>query len=323
MGRVSGVMSGVLALVVAHEAAAQPAYPTKPVRFIVNFATGGPSDIVARMLSLKLGEMWGKPVVVENVAGFAGNIGAERAAKATPDGYTVLLTGSSPIVINPGLYDKMPYDPLRDLAPVTQICTIPNLLVIHPAIPAKSVQELVKLAKAQPGQFTFASSGSGSATHLGGELFRARAGIDIQHVPYKGTGAMVPDLIAGRVTMTVAAMSTFLPLVRDGRLRALAVASVQRSPAVPDLPTVAEAGYPGFDTSSWQAALVPARTPASLIRRLHQDFVKVIALPDVRARFADLGMEPVGNTPGGLALVIQSDLPKWAKVIKDSGAKPE
>lgn len=291
-------MSGVLALVVAHEAAAQPAYPTKPVRFIVNFATGGPSDIVARMLSLKLGEMWGKPVVVENVAGFAGNIGAERAAKATPDGYTVLLTGSSPIVINPGLYDKMPYDPLRDLAPVTQICTIPNLLVIHPAIPAKSVQELVKLAKAQPGQFTFASSGSGSATHLGGELFRARAGIDIQHVPYKGTGAMVPDLIAGRVTMTVAAMSTFLPLVRDGRLRALAVASVQRSPAVPDLPTVAEAGYPGFDTSSWQAALVPARTPASLIRRLHQDFVKVIALPDVRARFADLGMEPVGNTPG-------------------------
>lgn len=323
MGRVSGVMSGVLAVVVAHEAAAQPAYPTKPVRFIVNFATGGPSDIVARMLSLKLGEMWGKPVVVENVAGFAGNIGAERAAKATPDGYTVLLTGSSPIVINPGLYDKMPYDPLRDLAPVTQICTIPNLLVIHPAIPAKSVQELVKLAKAQPGQFTFASSGSGSATHLGGELFRARAGIDIQHVPYKGTGAMVPDLIAGRVTMTVAAMSTFLPLVRDGRLRALAVASVQRSPAVPDLPTVAEAGYPGFDTSSWQAALVPARTPASLIRRLHQDFVKVIALPDVRARFADLGMEPVGNTPGGLALVIQSDLPKWAKVIKDSGAKPE
>ncbi len=302
---------------------AQPAYLTKPVRVIVNFATGGPSDIVARMMTAKLSELWGKPVVVENVAGFAGNIGAERAAKATPDGYTLLLTGSSPIVVNPGLHDKMPYDPQRDLAPVTQLCTIPNLLVIHPGVPAKSVQELVKLAKAQPGQLTFASSGSGSATHLGGELFKARAGIDIRHIPYKGTGATIPDLLGGRVTMAFAAMSTFLPLARDGKVRALAVASAQRSPAAPDLPTVAEAGYPGFDTSSWQAVLVPAKTPASLIRRLHQDFVKVIALPDIRARFAELGMEPVGNTPKELAAVIQSDLLKWAKVIKDSGAKAD
>jgi len=302
---------------------AQPAYPTKPVRVIVNFATGGPSDIVARMMTAKLSELWGKPVVVENVAGFAGNIGAERAAKATPDGYTLLLTGSSPIVVNPGLHDKMPYDPQRDLAPVTQLCTIPNLLVIHPGVPAKSVQELVKLAKAQPGQLTFASSGSGSATHLGGELFKARAGIDIRHIPYKGTGAIIPDLLGGRVTMAFAAASTFLPLARDGKVRALAVASARRSPAAPDLPTVAEAGYPGFDTSSWQAVLVPAQTPASLIRRLHQDFVKVIALPDIRARFAELGMEPVGNAPKELAAVIQSDLAKWAKVIRDSGAKPE
>lgn len=304
-------------------AATAQTYPAKPVRIIVNFATGGPSDIVGRMISIRLSEMWGRPVVVENVAGFAGNIGAERAAKATPDGYTMLLTGSSPIVINPGLYAKLPYDPLRDLAPVTQICTIPNLLVVHPGVPAKTVQELVAFAKSQPGQLNFASSGSGSATHLGGELFRARAGIDIRHIPYKGTGAMVPDLIGGRVTMAIGAAATFLPLVREGRLRAVAVASPRRSSAIPELPTIAEAGYPGFDTSSWQGVLVPAATPASLVRRLHQDLVKVIALREMHARFADLAMEPVGNAPREFALIIQSDLVKWLKVIKDSGVKTE
>jgi len=313
----------VLAVTAANPGAAQGVYPAKPVRMIVNFATGGPSDIVGRMMSIRLSEMWGKPVVVENVAGFAGNIGGERAAKATPDGYTMLLTGSSPIVINPGLYAKLPYDPLRDLAPVTQICTIPNLLVVHPGVPAKTVQELVALAKSQPGQLSFASSGSGSATHLGGELFRARAGIDIRHIPYKGTGAMVPDLVGGRVTMVIGAAATFLPLVREGRLRAVAVAALRRSSATPELPTIAEAGYPGFDTSSWQGVLVPAATPASLIRRLHQDLVKVIALPEMHARFADLAMEPVGNAPREFALIIQSDLVKWLKVIKDSGVKTE
>ena len=313
----------VLAVTAANPGAAQGVYPAKPVRMIVNFATGGPSDIVGRMMSIRLSEMWGRPVVVENVAGFAGNIGAERAAKATPDGYTMLLTGSSPIVINPGLYEKLPYDPLRDLAPVTQICTIPNLLVVHPGVPAKTVQELVAFAKSQPGRLNFASSGSGSATHLGGELFRARAGIDIRHIPYKGTGAMVPDLVGGRVTMVIGAAATFLPLVREGRLRAVAVASLRRTSATPELPTIAEAGYPGFDTSSWQGVLVPAATPASLVRRLHQDLVKVITLPEMHARFADLAMEPVGNTPREFALIIQSDLVKWLKVIKDSGVKAE
>jgi tripartite-type tricarboxylate transporter receptor subunit TctC len=304
-------------------AVAQETYPTKPVRIIVNFSTGGPSDIVARLLAIKLGEMWGKPVVVENVAGFAGNIGGERTAKATPDGYTMLLTGSGPMVINPLFHDKMGYHPQRDLAAITQVCTIPNLLVIYPGVPAKTVQDFVALAKAQPGNFTFGSSGSGSATHLGGELFRARAGIDIRHIPYKGTGAIVPDMIAGRVTMAIAATATFLPLVRDGRLRALAVASDKRSAATPDLPTIAEAGYPGFDTSSWQGVLVPVKTPPAMIRRLHQDIVKVIAMPDVQARFADLAMDPVGNQPRDLAKIIETDLVKWGKAIKDSGAKPE
>jgi len=302
---------------------AQEPFPTKPVRIIVNFATGGPSDIVARMDSIRLSELWGKPVVVENVAGCAGNIGAERAAKATPDGYTLLLTGASPLVINPGLYEKMPYDPQRDLAPVTLVCNIPNLLVVSAGVPAKSVQELVALAKSQPGQLTFGSGGIGSATHLGGELFRARAGIDIRHIPYKGTGAIVPDLVAGRVTMAIAATATYLPLVREGRLRALAVASDKRSKATPDLPTIAEAGYPGFDTSSWQAVLVPAKTPAPRVRRLREDIVKVIAAPDVQARFAELAMDPVGSSPAELAATIKGDLLKWAKVIRDSGAKPE
>jgi tripartite-type tricarboxylate transporter receptor subunit TctC len=312
-----------LSALAAPHAAAQADYPARPVRIIVNFATGGPSDIVARIVSAKLTESWGKSVVVENVAGGGGNIGVERAIKATPDGYTLLLSGSSPMVINPSLLDKPPFDPVRDLAPVTLICTIPNLLVIHPSLPAKSVEEFVALAKSRPGQFTFASSGSGTATHLGGELFRARAGIDLRHIPYKGTGLMIPDLVAGRVTMTVAAVATFLPLVRDGRMRAIAVASPKRTPALPDVPTVAEAGYPGFDTSSWQGAWVPAQTPATLVRRLNQDVRKLIALPDVRARFAELGVDAAGTSERELAGIIQADLVKWARVIKTAGAKAD
>ena len=221
------------------------------------------------------------------------------------------------------MYERLPYDPQRDLAPVTLVCTIPNLLVVHPNVPAKTVQELVAVAKAQPGQLTFGSGGSGSASHLGGELFRARAGIDIRHIPYKGTGAIVSDLIGGRVTMAIAATATFLPFVREGRLRALAVAADRRSPATPELPTIAEAGYPGFDTSSWQAVLVPVKTPASRVRRLHQDLVKATAFPDVQSRFAELAMDPVGSSPAELARIIKSDMDKWAKVIRVAGVKAE
>ena len=323
MKRVPRVMFAVLASLAAGHVAAQADYPTKPVRIIVNITAGGASDIVARIMAARLSAYWGKPVVVENVAGFAGNIGAERVAKASPDGYTMLISGSSSIVINPSLHERLPLDPVRDLAPVTQICTIPNLLVIHPSVPAKSFEEFVALAKGRPGQFTFASSGSGSASHLGAELLKARAGVDIRHVPYKGTSAAIPDLQTGRVTMTVAPMSALLPLVREGKLRALGVASAKRSSAMPELPTIAESGYPGFDTSSWQGAFVPAQTPPTLVRKLNQDMAKVLLLPDVRASFAELGMEPVGNAPQEVALVIQSDLRKWAKVVKDSGAKAE
>lgn len=305
----------------AADAAVDSNYPQRPVRIVVNFATGGPSDIVARLVSAKLTESWGKPVIVENVPGFAGNIGAERAAKATADGYTMLLSGSSPIVINPGLYEKLPFDPIRDLAPVTQVCTIPNLVVIHPSVPTRTFADFVALARSRPGEFTFASSGTGTASHLGGELLKARAGIDIRHVPYKGTGATIIDLQTGRVTMTVAAIATFLPLVREGRLRAVAIASERRSPALPDLPTIAESGYPGFDTSSWQGIFVPAGTPPIMVQRLHRDIVS--ALPELRARFAQLGMETVGNSPHETARVIKNDLHKWAQVIKASGARAD
>lgn len=316
------IACSVIAAMLTSHAVAQADFPSRPVRIIVNFAAGGPSDIVARIISARLTEAWGKSVVVENIAG-GGNIGVERAVKATPDGYTILLSGSSPLVINPSLQDKPSFDTVRDLAPVTLICTIPNLLVIHPAVAAKSVEEFVVLAKARPGQFTFASSGSGTASHLGGELFKSSAGVDIRHIPYKGTGLMIPDLIAGRVTLTIAAMATFLPLVRDGRLRAIAVASAKRSPALPDVPTIAEAGYAGVDTSSWQGAWVPAKTPAPLVRRLNQDLHRLLMVPDVRMRFAELGMEPVGNSEQAFARVIQSDLLKWAKVIKAAGVKAE
>ncbi len=319
----AGLPFAALTLLASTNASAQSTFPERPVRIIVNFATGGPSDIVARVVSAKLTESWGKSVVVENIAGGGGNIGVERAIKATPDGYTLLLSGSSPIVINPSLLDKPPFDPVRELAPVTLLCTIPNLLVIHPALPAKSLEEFVALAKNKPGQFTFASSGSGTATHLGGELFKARAGIDLRHIPYKGTGLMIPDLVAGRVTLTIAAVATFLPLVRDGRLRAIAVASDKRTPALPDLPTVAESGYPGFDTSSWQGVWAPAKTPGARVHRIQQNLRALIALPDVRARFFELGMEPTGTTEAELAQVIQSDLVKWARVIKASGVRAE
>jgi tripartite-type tricarboxylate transporter receptor subunit TctC len=323
MKRTEAMLCVALAWGTESAAAAYADHPTKPVRIVVNFATGGPSDIVARIVGQKLTEFWGQPVIVENVPGAAGAIGAARVARATPDGYTLLLSGSPPIVISPSLYQQLPFDPIRDLAPVSQVCEVPNLLAIHPSVSAKSIRELITLGRAQPGQFTFASAGSGSTSHLAGELFRVRAGIDIRHIPYQGTGATIVDLLAGRVTMTIAPIATLLPLVRDGKLRALAIASAKRSPAAPELATIAESGYPGFDASAWQGAFAPAKIPASMLRKLNLDLVRVIALPDVRARFAELGMEPVGNSPRDFEILIHSDLPKWAKVIKDSGAKPE
>ena len=260
--------------------------------------------------------------MIDNVTGAAGNIAADRVAKAAPDGYTLGLLAQPQIVINPSLY-KLAYDPVKDFAPVSQVAVSPFMLVVHNAVPAKSVKELVALAKAQPGGLTFASGGSGSTPHMAAELFKSMAGLDIRHIPYKGVVAAIPDLLGGRVTMMFSPIAVVLPLVREGKLRALAVTSLRRSSAAPELPTIAESGYPGFEVTVWNGLLAPAGTPATIVRKLHLETVKALALPDLRAKLADLGLEGIGNSPDEFAAVIKSEIPKWAKVIKEAGIKPD
>ena len=322
MKQILAVMLSVSAIVAAGHAAAQTNYPEKQIRIIVGFPPGGPADIIARLLGQKLAEAWVKPVLVENVPGAAGNIGADRVAKAAPDGYTLGLTNNAQIVVNPSLY-KLPYDPVKDFAPISQVGMTPIILVVGNAVPATNVRELVALAKARPGELTFASAGNGTQAHLSGALLKSMAGIDISHIPYKGLPLAIPDLLAGRVTMMFSPSSVVLLLVREGKLRALAVTSLQRSFAVPALPTMDESGFRGFEATGWFGLLAPAATPAPIARKLHLETAKVLALADVRAKFADLGMEVIGNSPDEFAVVIKSEIPKWAKLIKELGIKPD
>lgn len=316
------VLAGLSALLVVETPVAQTTYPEKPVRMVVGFPPGGQSDTVARLLGQKFAEAWGKPVLIDNVTGAAGSIAADRVAKAAPDGYTLGLLASPQLVINPSLY-KVPYDPVRDFAPISQVAVSPTVLVVHNAVPAKNVQELIKLARAQPGELTFASSGSGTEGHLTGEMLKSVAGLDIRHIPYRGVVAAIPDLLGGRVTMMFSPTVVVLPLAREGTLRALALTSLTRLSAVPELPTIAESGYPGFEVTGWQGLLAPAGTPARIVDTLHRETVKVLALPDVRAKLADLGMEGIGSSPDELTAIIKSQIPKWAKVIRESGIKPD
>jgi tripartite-type tricarboxylate transporter receptor subunit TctC len=322
MSRVSGLMLGLSALLIAGSAAAQATYPEKPIRMVVPYPPGAQVDTVARLLGQKLAEALGQPIVIDNTAGAAGNIAAGRVAKAAPDGYTLGLLVTPQLVINPSLY-KLAYDPVRDFGPVSQVALAPTMLVVHNAVPAKSVKELVALAKAQPGGLTFASGGSGSVAHMTAELFKYVTGLDIRHIPYKGVALAIPDLLGGRVTMMFSPIGAVLPVVREGKLRALAVTSLKRSSTLPELPTVAESGYPGFEFTNWSGLLAPARTPAPIVRKLHLETVKALAQPDLRAKLADLGLEVIGNSPDEFAAVIKSGIPKWAKVIKESGIKPD
>ena len=321
MTQISGLMLGVFTLLIAGSPAAQTTYPEKPIRLVAGFPPGGPADTVARLLGQKFTEAWGKPVLIDNVTGAAGAIAADRVAKAAPDGYTLGLLSQAPLAINPSLY-KLAYDPVKDFAPISQVTGGTTMLVVHNAVPAKSVKELVALAKAQPGGLTFASAGGG-LTLLTAELFKSVAGLDIRHIPYKGTVAAIPDLLGGRVTMTFSPIVAVLPPVREGKLRALAVTSLRRSSAVPDVPTIAESGYPGFEATAWNGLLAPARTPATIVRKLHLEAVKALALPDLRAKLADLGLEGIGNSPDEFAALIKSEIPKWAKVIKVAGIKAD
>ena len=322
MKQISGLMFCLVALLIVGSPAAQTTYPEKPIRMVVGFPPSSQPDIVARLLGQKFAEAWGKPVLIDNVSGAGGTIAADRVAKAAPDGYTLGLLSQTQLAVNPSLY-KLAYDPVKDFAPVSQVTVSPFMLVVHNAVPANSVKELVALANAQPGALTFASSGSGSTSHMAAELFKSMAGLNVRHIPYKGVVAAIPDLLGGRVTMMFSPIGTVLPVVREGKLRALAVTSLRRSSAAPELPTIAESGYPGFEITLWQGLLAPARTPATIVGKLHLETVKALALPDLRAKLADLGVEGIGNSPDEFAAVIKSEIPKWAKVIKESGIKPD
>jgi tripartite-type tricarboxylate transporter receptor subunit TctC len=316
-----GLLAALCVLMPASGAFSQANYPDKPIRILVGFAPAGPADIAARVVGEKLSEAWGKPVVIENVTGAAGNVSAERAAKAAPDGYTLLMTAGATIVINVSLYDKLPFDPVKDLAPISQVVFTPNILALNNDVPARSVAELVALARAQPGVLTFGSAGVGTSQHLAGELFKARAGIKLQHVPYRGIAQVMPDLLGGRLTMVFGNISGVLPLARENKLRAMAVTSLKRSASTPDLPTMAEQGFPGFDATAWFGLMAPAGTPAPILAKLHDETVRILALPDVRKKFGELGMEVIGNSPTEFADVIAAETPVWAKIIKESGAK--
>ncbi len=301
--------------------AAQTSYPTKLVKIVVPFPAGGTTDILARILAQRMTEAWKQPFVVENRPGAGGNIGTDVVAKSAPDGHTLVMGTVGTHAINPSLYTKMPYDHVKDFAPISLVATVPNLLVVNPNVPAKSVKELIALAKAKPGQLSFASSGNGTSLQLSGELFKTMAGVDILHVPYKGSSPAVADLIGGQVSMMFDNMPSALPHVKAGKLRPLAVTTARRSPSAPDIPTIAEAGLPGYEASSWFCLLAPAGTPKEIVTKLSTEVAKILRQPDVKERLFSLGAEPVGNTPEQFAAFIKAETVKWAEVVKKSGAK--
>ena len=296
-------------------------YPNRPVRWIVPFAPSGPTDLMSRAVAEKLTQRLGQQFVVDNRSGAGGNIGAEVVAKSAPDGYTLMIGHVGTHAVNVTLYPKIGFDPVRDFTPITLIATLPLALVVHPAVPAKDVKELIAHARARPGQLNFASAGNGGPTHLTGELLKASAGIDIVHVPYKGNAAALLDLIAGRVHIMFSNMLTAMPHVRAGKLRAIGVSSARRSPHAPELPTVAESGVPGFSSVPWYGALGPAGLPRAIVSKLNGEIARALAQPDMQERFVAQGVDLQSSSPEQFASLIQSEVVKWRKVVRDAGAK--
>ncbi len=307
-------------LLTIREPVAQTEYPTRPIRLVVGFGPGTSPDIVARMLGDKLFQAWGQPIVIENVTGAAGNIAGERVARAEPDGHTLLLAVNSGVAINPILYEKMSYDPVRDLAPISQVCSYANILVVSNDVAAGNLQELVALARAQPGALTYGSAGIGTTLHLAGELLRSMAKIDIRHVPHRGNVFSL-EVVAGRISMMFGPPTGMLPLAREGKVRALAVTSSRRHPGAPDLPTMAESGFADFDVTVWFGLMAPAKTPPATIEKLHREAARILALPEMRKRFDELGIEPIGNSSAEFSAALKAEISKWAKVIADAGVK--
>ena len=298
-------------------------FPNKPVRFIAPFPPGGSTDTLARLVSLRLSEMWGQQVAVENRGGAGGTIGVELAARAAPDGYTIVMGHVGTFGFNPTLYPKLPYDAIKDFAPITILATVPNGMAVHPSLPVKTARDFVALAKAKPGELLYASGGSGSASHLAGEYFRLLTKINMVHVPYKGTGPAMISMISGQTTMTITGMVALMPHVKSNRLKLLGVATMKRLAILPDVPTINESGVPGYDANQWYGVLTQAAVPRDIVAKLHADIVKVLARPDIKERLAADGAEPVANTPDQFAAHIKSEIARWAPVVKASGAKPD
>jgi len=314
----------VLAVTLAASASAWgQAYPTKAIRFVVPFAPGGSTDTLARVLGQKLSDSLGQQVVIDNRTGANGNIGMEIVAKAPPDGHTIVLGYIANVAIGPSLYDKLPFDPVKDYEHVTLLATSPNVLVAHPSVKATNMKELIALAKASPGKFSYASASVASVGHLTGEYINQLAGIKMTHIAYKGSGQAVTDLLGGHIPLMYSGFSSTLPHIKSGKLRPLAQTGEKRSPALPDVPTIAEQGFPKFEATAWYGVHAPAKTPKPIVSRLNAEFVKALKLPDVRERLSGLGFEISASTPEFYAGYIKSEIKKWEKVVKASGAKPE
>ncbi len=322
MKRNWSLLVSLLLCTVVSNAFAQAQYPAKPIRFILPFPPGGGTDTLGRMIAQKLGETLGQQVVSDNRPGGGANLGAEIAAKSPPDGYTIFM-GNVAHTINVSLYPKLNYDLVKDFAPVSILASTPNILVVHPSLPVKSVKELIALTKSRPGQLDFASAGSGSSSHLAGELFNSMGGVKLTHIPYKGGGPAVVALISGQVPVGFATTPSVMPHVASGRLRGLAVTGDRRLPLAPDLPTISEAGITGYEASTWYGLLVPAATPLDIINRLHATTVKILALDDLKKRLESSGFQGIGSTPQDYAAYTNSEIAKWAKVIKAAGIRAD
>jgi tripartite-type tricarboxylate transporter receptor subunit TctC len=317
--------SALLALagLFAAAAPAQESYPSKPVRIVVPYPAGGVADLLPRTVGQKLSEKWKQPVIVENKPGASGNIGMAEGARAEPDGHTLVLAPTGNLTVNQFLFKDLPFDVSKDFAPVTVLATSPNVLVVHPSVPAKTFRELLAYAKANPGKLNFSSPGTGSGAHLAGELLNVEAGIQAVHVPYKGMAPAVSDLVGGQVQMMFAGISTALPHIRAGKLVALAIASPRRSPQLPDVPTVAESGIPGFDVTSWYGIVVRAGTPPDVVKKLHADMSEALAAADVKDKLGALGLDPLGNSPEEFQRMIASESRKWSEIVRKANIKPQ
>ena len=305
-------------------AAESPAtFPSKPVRLVVPFTPGGSTDILARAVGQKLSESWGQPVVIDNRPGAGGIIGMETVARAAPDGYTLVMGHVGTLAANPALYKTLPYDPVKDFAPVTLIAMVPNVLVVGPAMPTRTVAEFIALAKAKPGKFDYGSGGNGSAAHLATEYFKLTAGVDLQHIPYKGTAPALADLLGGQIALMITGLPPVLPHAKSGKLRILGVASLHRLKQFPDIPTIAESGVPGFEATQWYGILAPAATPKDIVAKLNREFVKSLRDPAVAEKLAGEGADPVGDSPEQFAAFIRSEIDLWGRVIRATGARAD